>query len=194
MEKGVFQMSLPERKLISIDEFNRLREKDNIIYEFIDGVVYMSPSPSTKHQQVSMRLSSEIYNYLKGKTCEVFSAPFDVHLYKEGIQGEKIVIPDISVICDKTGLNEKGYDGVPELIIEILSPSNQSHDLVFKLNLYMQYGVREYWIVNPILNTIQVYELDEEGNYIQQAVKNEKGDIYSKVLNGFKISLEETFR
>lgn len=187
-------MSLPQTKFITLDEFNKLRENNNSIFEYIDGVVYMSPSPSTKHQQISMRLSSEIYNYLKGKECEVFSAPFDVHLFKEGMQGEKIVIPDISVICDKTGLTENFYKGVPNLIIEILSPSNQAHDLVFKLNLYMEYGVKEYWIVNPMLKTIQVYELDEEGNYMQQAVKNETGEIYSKVLNEFKISLEDVFR
>ena len=187
-------MRLPPEKSVSIYEFYRLREKDNKILEYIDGIVYMSPSPSTKHQQISMKLSSEIYNYLKGKECEVFSAPFDIHLYKDGIQGEKIVIPDISVICDKNGLSDNYYKGVPNLIVEILSPSNQSHDLVFKLNLYMQYGVKEYWIVNPMLKTIQVYQLDKDENYIQQAVKNEIGEIYSKVLDGFKINLEDVFR
>lgn len=187
-------MSLPQENFISIDEFYKLREKHNEKLEYINGVVYMSPSPSTKHQQISMRLSSEIYNYLKGKECEVFSAPFDVHLYKEGMQGEKIVIPDISVICDKAGLTENFYKGVPHLIIEILSPSNQAHDLVFKLNLYMAYGVKEYWIVNPMLKTIQIYELDEEGNYMQQAVKNETGEISSKVLDEFKIDLEDVFK
>lgn len=186
-------MSLPLEKLISIDDFEKMRENGDNVFEYIDGVVYMSPSPSTKHQQISMILGSEIYNYLKGKQCQVFSAPFDIRLYKEGLQGEKIVIPDISVICDKAGLGENYYKGVPDLIVEILSPSNQSHDLVFKLNLYMQYGVKEYWIVNPMLKTIQVYELDDYGNYAQQAVKSESGDIHSKVLKDFKISLEDVF-
>jgi Uma2 family endonuclease len=186
-------MRLPLQKLISIDDFEKMRKDNNETYEYIDGVVYMSPSPSTKHQQISMILGSEIYNYLKGKPCQVFSAPFDIRLYKEDIAGEKVVIPDISVICNKAGLGDNYYKGVPDLIVEILSPSNQAHDLVFKLNLYMQYGVREYWIVNPMIKTIQVYELDENGTYIQQAVKNESGDIYSKVLDGFKISLEEIF-
>ncbi|WP_373558584.1 Uma2 family endonuclease [Bacillus sp. FJAT-45350] len=66
------------------------------------------------------------------------------------MDGTKIVIPDLSGICDKSGLNENRYVGVPTVIFEIISPSNQSHDLVFKLNLYMEYGVKEYWIVNPL--------------------------------------------
>lgn len=75
-------MSLPPEKLISIDDFEKLRESSNNVLEYIEGVVYMSSSPSTKHQQISMILSSEIYNYLKGKQCQVFSAPFDIRLYK----------------------------------------------------------------------------------------------------------------
>lgn len=186
-------MSLAEEKRITIEEFYDMREKSDRIMEYIDGVTYMSPSPSTKHQSISMKLGSEIYNYLKGKDCVVFSAPFDVKLKKDNVEYPKIVVPDISVICDKTGLDENGYIGVPTLIVEILSPSNQSHDLVFKLNLYMKYGVKEYWIVNPILNTVQIYYLNDDGQYYQADVKREEGIVQSIVLKGFEVDIKELF-
>lgn len=81
---------------------------------------------------------------LERTDCEVFHAPFDVALQSETIEGTKIVIPDLSIICDKSGLQENKYVGVPTIIFEIISPSNQSHYFVFKLNLYMQYGVKKY--------------------------------------------------
>jgi Uma2 family endonuclease len=187
-------MNLAEEKRITIEEFYDMREKSDRIIEYIDGVTYMSPSPSTKHQSISMKLGSEIYNYLKGKDCVVFSAPFDVKLKKDDREYPKIVVPDISVICDKTGLDEYGYTGVPTLIIEILSPSNQSHDLVFKLNLYMKYGVKEYWIVNPFLNTVQIYYLNDDGQYYQADVKREEGIVQSIVLKEFEIDIKELFK
>ncbi|QGU94409.1 Uma2 family endonuclease [Clostridium bovifaecis] len=186
-------MALEKFKYMTLKEFYHMREISNELMEFIDGTVYMSPSPSTKHQRISGRLYVELFNYLEGKGCEVFDAPFDIVLHKEDIEEDKIVIPDLSVIGDKSGLNEQNYKGVPTLIVEILSPSNQSHDLVLKLNLYMQYGVKEYWIVNPMLDSIQVYSLDENGGYIQKDNKVSKGVINSKVLEGFKVDVEKIF-
>ncbi|MPM38452.1 hypothetical protein SDC9_85081 [bioreactor metagenome] len=186
-------MSLPQEKFMTIDEFYRYRENKEGIIEFIDGFICMAPSPSTKHQRISMRLSSQLYEFLRGKECEVFSAPFDIKLKSERVTGDKIVIPDLSVICDKKGLGDSGYEGVPTVIMEILSPSNQAHDLVFKLNLYMVYGVREYWIINPMLNTLQVYVLDENYQYEQAVVKSDTGKVSSHILKGFSVDLEELF-
>lgn len=186
-------MSLAEKKLVTIEEFYEMREKSDSTMEYIDGIVYMTPSPSTKHQSISMRLGSELYNFLKDKECMVFSAPFDIKLKKDDMEYPKVVVPDLSVICDKTGLEEYGYIGSPTLIVEILSQSNQSHDLVFKLNLYMKYGVKEYWIVNPILNTIQIYYLNDENQYYQADVKREDGKVKSIALKGFEVDLKELF-
>jgi Uma2 family endonuclease len=186
-------MSLPQENFITLDEFYKMREETDSLLEYIDGAVYMSPSPSTQHQRISMRLSTRLFNYLEGKECEVFHAPFDVELHNEKMDGNKIIIPDLSVICDNNGLLENKYVGVPTLIIEILSPSNQSHDLVFKLNLYMQYGVKEYWIINPMLNAVIVYTLNNEGQYQQMEALKEKGMIKSEVLKGFQVKLEEIF-
>ena len=160
-------MSSPFEKKVTIDEFYKIRAEHNQLLEFIDGIVFISPSPSTMHQIISGRLHASLFNFLEGKECEVFHAPFDVELSKENKEEKKIVIPDLSVICDKEGLDNNKYNGAPTMIVEILSPSNQSHDLVTKLNLYMDFGVKEYWIVNPILNTIQIYTLDNDGNYQQ---------------------------
>lgn len=192
-------MSLTEPQVITIAEYNKLRENSESSLEYIDGIVYRTPSPSTKHQRISSRLHAKLFNFLAGKECEVFPAPFDIELRAadddKGDQAEKtkVVIPDLSVICDKTKLGENKYVGSPELIIEIISPSNQAHDLVKKLNLYMQCGVKEYWIVNPLLNTVQIYVLYEEGQYHQVEVLKEIGIAHSEVLQGFSMNLEELF-
>ncbi|WP_066188812.1 Uma2 family endonuclease [Gracilibacillus timonensis] len=186
-------MSLPKNKTITLEEFYQLREESEQLIEYVDGLVYMSPSPSTKHQRISSRLHAQLFRRLEGSECEVFHAPFDIELKDKGMEGTKIVIPDLSVICDKSGFEENKYVGVPTIIFEIISPSNQSHDLVFKLNLYMQYGVREYWMVNPLLQTVQVYVLDEPGQYRQQAVAKEKGNVQSTILPNFEVDMEQLF-
>jgi Uma2 family endonuclease len=186
-------MNLYRSERLSIEDYFEIRENTEELLEYIDGYVYMSPSPSTEHQRISGRLFMKFANYLTGKPCEVFHAPFDIELKYEQMDDSKVVIPDLSIICDKSGFTEARYVGVPNLIVEILSPSNQSHDLITKLNLYMTYGVQEYWIVNPMLNTITVYALNDEKMYVQYDVKTEIGHITSLFLKGFSANLEEIF-
>ncbi|WP_068676507.1 Uma2 family endonuclease [Oceanobacillus sp. Castelsardo] len=186
-------MYLYRNDSMSLEEYLQVREESEEILEYIDGFVYMSPSPSTKHQRISSKLQLKFGNHLDGKICEVFSAPYDIELKNDNIEGTKIIVPDISIICDKTGFTDARYVGVPDLIVEILSPSNQSHDLVTKLNLYMDYGVREYWIVNPMLNTVTVYTLNDEKLYEQHDIKKETGEITSKVFNDFHVDLKYIF-
>jgi len=186
-------MSLPEDRHISLDEFYRYREDSDQLLEYIDGMVFMTPSPSTKHQRISGRLHAQLFHLLDGSDCEVFQAPFDVELKSNHMEGTRIVIPDLSIICDKTGFLENRYVGVPSLIIEIISPSNQSHDLVFKLSLYMQFGVKEYWIVNPLLHTIQVYVLDEKDTFKLHDIAKDKGIIRSVVMKDFHVDVEKIF-
>jgi Uma2 family endonuclease len=109
------------------------------------------------------------------------------------MEGTKIVIPDLSIICDKNGFTDAQYVGIPTFIVEILSHSNQSHDLVTKLNLYMDYGVKEYWIVNPMLNAVTVYSLNEEEKYEQHDMKTGTGKIASNQFEGLRIDLEYMF-
>lgn len=192
MERGL-SMSLLHEQSMSIQEFHKLREGTERLFEYADGNVMMVPSPSTQHQRISSRLHAKLFNFLDGGDCEVFHAPYDVELKGGKLSGTHIVIPDLLVICDKHGLTNNKYIGAPELIIEILSPSNQAHDLVFKLNLYMQAGVNEYWIVNPMLQIIQVYELDKDGQYKQVDSLKGTGTIRSTVLHEFQVNLEDIF-
>jgi Uma2 family endonuclease len=187
-------MSLPDEGLVTLKEFYQMREQTERLLEYIDGIVCMSPSPSTMHQRISSRLHAQLFNLLETGDCEVFHAPFDVRLSKEDIPGEKVLIPDLSVICDKSGLDDQQYNGAPTMVIEIISPSNQAHDLITKLNIYMQYGVKEYWIVNPLLDTIMVYALNEKNEYEQKDNVREKGIVTSAILPGFAVEAERLFQ
>lgn len=146
------------------------------------------------HQRISMRLSAQLFNLLDGGDCEVFPVPFDVKLSKKDIPGEKVLIPDLSVICDKSALDDQQYNGAPIMVIEIISPPNQAHDLVTKMNIYMQYGVKEYWIVNPLLNTVMVYALNEKGEYEQKDTIREEGIVTSTVFPDFAVDAVKLFQ
>ena len=128
----------------------------------------MSPAPSRIHQELIMEISAEIRNYIKSNNgkCKVYPAPFDVVLVSENqnaTDSKNIVQPDISVICDKSKLTDKGCTGSPDMIVEIISPFNPSNDYVRKLNLYEQFKIKEYWIVNPMKKNILVYTLTDNG-------------------------------
>jgi Uma2 family endonuclease len=182
-----------QKDCMSFEEYLRVRENSEELLEYIDGIVYMTPSLSTIHQRISTKIQFEFSKYLQDKSCEVFAAPYDIELRNDKMDGTKIVIPDISIICDKSGFTDAKYIGVPSLIVEILSPSNQSHDLITKLNLYMNYGVKEYWIINPMLKTITVYSLNQEGMYEQFDIKTERGMVASKLLEGFHVDVQSLF-
>ncbi|MDP4142913.1 MAG: Uma2 family endonuclease [Bacillota bacterium] len=167
-------------------------------FEIIDGVPYaMSPAPSRIHQEISMRLINEIYTYLKGKSCKIYAASFDVRLCKKSENDEEIinvVQPDITVVCDDSKLDDKGVKGVPDFIIEIVSPSSVSLDYVKKLYLYGSYGVKEYWIVNPSNKTAFVYKILETGSYDAPCVYNENDKIKVGIFEDLTIDLSDVFR
>lgn len=137
-------MSYVNHGFTSYADYLVIRENTDRIVEYIDGNVFMVPSPSTKHQRILGRLHAQLFHFLNGKEGEVFVSLYDIELKRIGIDGTKIIIPDLSVICDKNGFTITKYIGVPTLVVEVVRPSNQSHDLVFKLNLYMLYHVQEY--------------------------------------------------
>lgn len=132
----------------------------NIRAELIDGQFYYMAAPSRIHQRILSELHLTIGQYIrtKGGDCEIYPAPFAVKLFQEK---DTIVEPDISVICDRNKLTDRGCTGAPDWIIEIVSPGTSSHDYVRKLNLYLDALVREYWIVDPRTEKIWVYFLDE---------------------------------
>ncbi len=139
--------------------------------ELIKGKVFrMSPAPGTAHQRVSGALFRVIANYLYGRSCEVFSAPFDVRIplppgHQTAGEIDTVVQPDISVICDPQKLDDRGCQGPPDWIIEVLSKGTSHKDLTYKFELYQHAGVKEYWIVHPLEGTIIPYRVDEAGVY-----------------------------
>lgn len=151
-------MAIPQMKLYTEADYYSFPE--DVRAELIDGQIYYQAAPSRVHQEILMEISGAIRDYIKtkGGPCKIYPAPFAVKLSEDR---ETIVEPDISVICNRDKLTDKGCTGAPDWIIEIISPSNSSHDYIRKLNLYADSGVREYWIVNPINKSIYVYHLLE---------------------------------
>ena len=150
-------MPLLEEKVYTIDDIYALPEGERA--ELIDGHIYYMAPPNRTHQKISMELSARILEYIrshKGK-CEVYAAPFAVYLDETS---GTYVEPDISVICDKNKLDERGCKGAPDWIIEIVSPSSKQLDYLVKLLKYQATGVREYWIVDPMKNRTIVYNFE----------------------------------
>jgi Uma2 family endonuclease len=141
---------------------------ENERIEIVNGQAVMMAPPSRIHQEILTELTRQLANFLEGKKCQVYPAPFGVRLFeKDGDAPEDVdtlVEPDITVVCDRDKLDEHGCKGAPDLVIEILSPSTRRHDRLVKLNLYQRAGVREYWIVNPEDKTVQVMLQDGSGS------------------------------
>ena len=160
-------------------------------WELIDGVPYaMSPAPRPGHQSVIGEIYRQMANFLKGKPCKVFTAPFDVRINAKD-NDDTVVQPDISVICDRAKIDDKGCNGAPDLIVEVLSPSSARHDKLVKFNVYQRAGVREYWIVDPDSKTVAVYLL-EGGRFVASAY-GETDTLPVSVLEGCGINLAEVF-
>lgn len=136
-------------------------------YELINGEAVMMAGPTYEHQLISSELVRQFGNILADKPCQVLHAPFDVRLFEKDDEKpwnvDTIVQPDILVICDHKKIDKHGIKGAPDLIIEILSPSNFRHDRIVKLNLYNEAGVREYWIVDPTNKSVQVFLRNDDG-------------------------------
>ena len=159
--------------------------------ELIDGIVYLRygpgkhSGPSTRHQRISKRIAFTLEIFLQGKTCELFY-DLTVRLNKN-----TVVRPDISVICDPDKLDDRGCNGAPDLIIEILSPSNPGTDMWVKYNKYLIASVKEYWIVDPIKNSVLVYIL-ADGDYLDKYF-SQKDIIPVTTLPGCEIDLSAIF-
>jgi len=164
---------------------------DETRYELIDGVPYaMSPAPTQAHQTIIGRIFNEIFNFLKGKPCQIFLAPFDVRLNAEA-GDDTVVQPDLLVVCDKTKLDGKACVGAPDMVIEVLSQSTARHDRLVKFRLYEKVGVREYWIVDHENSIVEVHIL-ENGHYNKQAF-GESDDLHVHILEGCTINLADIF-
>lgn len=168
---------------------------DDTLYEVIDGIIYnMSPSPNVKHQSIAMEISTEFNVFLRDKSCRVL-AEVDVCLGENEFPStiNEWVRPDIVIVCDKNKINTNCIVGAPDLIVEILSKSTAKIDKMIKFNRYQRAGVNEYWIVDPIYETIDVYIL-EDGFYKHYGTYTKNEYIEVQVLKGLSINLNNIFR
>lgn len=188
-------MALPKEERYTYTDYLEQDGKERI--ELVDGVPRMMAPPSREHQEISGELYRQLANFLEGKPCRVYAAPFGVRLFERAGDGpedvDTVVEPDITVVCDCSKLDAQGCKGAPSMIIEILSPSTQRHDRLTKLNLYQRAGVGEYWIVNPEDRTVQVMLL-ENGIYRVTDVRTAGDVIKVNSLEGCYLELEKVFR
>lgn len=165
--------------------------------EIIGGEVLMRGTPSRLHQEISGEMFRQLANYLEGKKCRVYHPPFAVRLFeRDGDSPEDVdtmVEPDLTVVCDHDKLDEDDCKGAPDMVVEILSPSTQRHDRLVKLGLYQRAGVREYWIVSPEEQTVQVMLLDSGGILQLHEVYGRDSIAKVNVLDGCFIELAKVF-
>jgi Uma2 family endonuclease len=178
----------------SYEEFLELTKNSEERYEYIDGEIYFLASPKTAHQVALAELFGIFYNFFQGGKCTPLVAPYDITL-KRSLENINVVQPDIMVICDlEENLDEDDYyQGVPDLIVEILSTSTRSKDLIKKLDLYMSCDVREYWIVNPINREVAVY-LFEDKNIKSNFTYRKHETVQSSIFAELSVELNRIFR
>ena len=152
-------MPLPREQVYTTDDIYALPDGERAA--LIDGQIYMKGTPSRIHQKLVGQLSRIIGNYIESNhgSCEIYPAPFAVFIKKDD---KNYVEPDISVICDKNKLSDRGCEGAPDFIIEIVSPSSCRMDYYKKCALYAESGVREYWIVDPEKQRTMIYRYEDD--------------------------------
>ena len=190
--------------LLTVEEFFAIYGDKDERYELIDGIAYMMAAPNTVHQDLSMFLSAELFNFLKGKKCRAFAAPYDVFLNESPkdangklIKNKRtkgtVVQPDLMVICDKEKIKPDGCHGAPDFIIEILSTSTKDKDAGPKFYKYFSRGTKEYWLVDPEEQTIDVYEFIPNAKKLKALLERFtfEDKVKSHVLEGLEIDFSQ---
>jgi Uma2 family endonuclease len=182
---------------ISYEEYLNLVNSSEQRYELIDGEIYLMASPSFNHQIVVNEIAGRFYNYFREKPCRSLTAPLDVRLCGFATKFEEdpnVVQPDVIVICDPDKVNEDNkYEGIPTLVVEVLSPTTKGKDMVLKLNLYMKSGIREYWVVDLDSKSIWQYSFSPERDIL--SLNNIKtGDtVKSTVFEDLALQVSDLF-
>ena len=161
-------------------------------YELIHGEAWCMAGPSAKHQEILGELYTQFRVFLRGKPCKVYPAPFDVRLfYKEDESDDTVVQPDITVVCDEKKRGPEGCRGAPDLVVEILSPSNTAIEMERKFQLYRQAGISEYWVVDSENKKLTVYRFQDKTILADTFGNTDTVPVAS--LPGLNILLEEVF-
>ena len=189
-------MAIPERSHngdYTYKDYAQWPEEER--WELIDGIAYAQATPTRDHQRISRELLFYLTAFFRGQDCEPFHAPFSVVLPEKNQQRQDartVVEPDLVVICDQSRLHKHGYEGSPELIIEILSPSTSSKDMITKRLLYERHGVKEYWIVDPVHRIVTAYRL-EGAKFTTFEHFSHKDTLTTPLFPGLEINLSQVF-
>jgi prevent-host-death family protein len=182
---------------IRYEEYLSLVNSSEQRYELIDGEIYLMASPSFNHQIVVNEIAGRFYNYFKGNPCRSLTAPMDVRLFGCAAKFEEdpnVVQPDVMVICDPDKVNQDNkYEGIPTLVVEVLSLSTKGKDMVVKLNLYMKSGVLEYWVVDPDNKNIFQYSFSGERDILSLNYGKKGDTVKSVVFEGLEIPVNDLF-
>ena len=191
------RMADQHQKIITYKEYASWDEDKRC--EVLDGkIISMAPSPQPSHQEISMQISIEIGSYLRGKVCRAFAAPIDVFLFEDTRHkwiDENVrnwVIPDFIVVCDPDKIKRNKILGAPDLVVEIISSSSAKIDRIDKRLAYQRAGVKEYWIIDPANQLVEVYQLRDHSLELQNVYKRED-TIPVHVLNSLEIDLTVIF-
>ena len=183
---------------------DNLAHQEEIRDEMLNGkIVLMSPRPAVNHNRVIGNIFFAFMGYLRGKTCEPFADGTDVYLTEKDR-----VVPDVMIICKKEIIKRNGVHGAPDLIVEVLSPGTEKRDRGYKKDLYEKGGVREYWLVEPETQTVEVYLLKNKKfvlddvyrifpDYVELSADEQehyKGEVPVSLYDDFTIPLEDIFR
>ena len=183
---------------------SNLAHQEELRDEMLDGkIVLMSPRPAVNHNRVIGNIFFAFMGYLRGKTCEPFTDGTDVYLTEKDR-----VVPDVMIICKKEIIKRNGVHGAPDLIVEVLSPGTEKRDRGYKKDLYEESGVREYWLVEPETQTVEVYLLKDKKfvlddvyrifpDYVELSADEQeqyKSEVPVSLYDDFSIPLESIFR
>ncbi|MDR1558720.1 MAG: Uma2 family endonuclease [Clostridiales bacterium] len=186
-------MPLPERERQELFTYKDYCSwDDGRRYELYEGEVRLMAGPSRAHQGINAALTAIFVTYLRGKPCRVYPAPFDVRLNASD-EDNIVVQPDLTIVCDRSKLNDAGCAGAPDMVIEIISPSSARYDRIKKFELYRRYGVGEYWIVDPDSRILEVYIL-RDGYYTRTGGYSDGDTVESATLPGLTVNMEYIFQ
>ncbi|MCL2187619.1 MAG: Uma2 family endonuclease [Defluviitaleaceae bacterium] len=168
---------------------------DNIRREIIDGVVYNMAAPTLTHQSIVLAIGGQFRNFLQGKKCKPYISPVDVRLTPDKIfeKDKNVFQPDVVVLCDASKIDEKdrGINGAPDLVIEVLSPSTAKKDRLLKFLKYKETGVREYWLVDLVEQLVDSFNF--ENNPHTHDIYSFANPIPVRIIEGCAIDLSEFY-
>jgi Uma2 family endonuclease len=193
-EDGMEAAATESKRLTSDEFFGLFPDEDGVHRELIGGEVFVTPAPVRRHQRLVQRLGVSLFLHLESRPTqgEMFMVPLDVVLSRFDV-----VEPDIQVILgDQIEImTEKNVQGTPGLVVEVLSPSTKKRDLTLKRQLYDRQGVREYWIVDPVKNTVTVHRRAAGGSFpIASTHDAASGKLETPLLPGWSLELAHFFR